>query len=76
MGVSGYAFAVTPSDDTNFNSGCRYLYVGTGGDINVATSFNGENVIFRGVPGGSQIFVAAARVNNTGTTASNIVALV
>ena len=75
MGVSGYAFAVTPSDSSNFASSSRYLYVGTGGDLNV-TTFNGQDVLLVGVPGGSQIFIAADRVNSTNTTASNIVAFV
>ncbi len=75
MGVSGYAFAVTPDDTNTFATSSRYLYVGTGGDLNVRT-FNGQDVTLIGVPGGSQIFIAADKVSNTDTTASNIVAFV
>lgn len=72
---SGYdARTVTPSDTVNQADGvCRALYVGTTGSI-TAVMANGTVQLFSNVPVG--IFpIQVSRVNNTGTTASNIVAL-
>ena len=50
------------------------LYVGTGGDLKVLTS-GGDEVTFVGVGSGSFIPVNCIQVFNTGTTASDIIAL-
>lgn len=74
LGVSGFAVAVTPSDTTNIQSPARYLYVGAGGNLNIVPEFNGTPVLLTGVPTGFVLYASVARVNSTGTTASNIIA--
>jgi hypothetical protein len=67
-----YGAAVTPSNSVNLAAPTRSLYVGTTGDISVEM-LNGT-VVFTSVAVG--IFpIQCTRVNSTGTTASNIVAL-
>ena len=69
-------FAVTPSDATVFTSEVRRLYVGGAGDVSVTTT-DGVTVVFKAVPVGTTIgpfFIN--KVNATGTTATNIVAMV
>lgn len=68
------AYAVTPSDATDFTQGkCRALYVGGAG--NVVAVVGGSAVTFTGVPAGTTLWVAATRVNATSTTATALVAL-
>ena len=67
-----YGAAVTPSDSVNLPAPTRGLYVGVTGNISIEMS-NGT-VIFSNVLAG--IFpIQCTRVNATGTTATNIVAL-
>jgi len=66
--------AVTPSDTVDLAVPCRALYVGTGGDV-VAVARSGAAETFSNVQNGTKLYLAAKRVNATGTTASNIVAL-
>jgi hypothetical protein len=71
------AYAVTPSDSVSFTQGaCAALYVGVTGDVTaVVGSESGQSaVLFKAVPVGI-LPVSCTRVNNTGTTATNIVAL-
>ena len=68
------AVAVTPSNSVNFATACRGLFVGSGGDI-VAVFRTGAAITFANVPSGSVLPLQAVRVNSTGTTASDIVAL-
>jgi len=75
LGVSDSYTNVTPSDSTNLASPPRALYVGTGGTVNLATPYEGTNILFRNVPSGYRLDVSCLRVNSTDTTASNIVAL-
>jgi len=75
LGVATTAFAVTPSDTTNVESQTRALYVGTTGDINVTMKDGGE-VMLVAVPQGVTMYMSFARVNNTDTSASNLVAFV
>ena len=77
------ALAVVPSDTLDIpslstspeqrNNGC-VLYVGTAGDIRVLTA-GGNDVKFATVPGGTFMPVQVLRVYNTGTTATEIIAL-
>lgn len=69
------AVAVTPSNSVNLAYGCRALYVGTTGDVAVVFPGQASAVVFASVAAGSILPVQAARVNSTGTTASNILAL-
>ena len=75
LGVATTAFTITPSDTTNVEAQTRALYVGTSGDINVTMKDGGE-VILQSVPQGTMLFLSFARVNNTDTGASNLVAFV
>jgi len=67
-----YGAAVTPSNSVDLTAPTRSLYVGTTGDISVEM-LNGT-VVFTGVAVGI-LPIQCTRVNFTGTTASNIVAL-
>lgn len=66
--------AVTPSDTVGFTYNARSLYVGTGGTV-VLLTLGGTALTFVNVPSGSILPIQCSRVNSTGTTASNIVAL-
>ena len=72
--VSWYYSAVTPSDETDFGSICRAIFVGGAGDV-VAVRHDGTAVTFAGVQAGTVLPIACRRVNSTSTTASGIVAL-
>ncbi len=68
------AVAVTPSDATNFTDGaCHALYVGGAGAVVAVMS--GVAITFAAVPVGTVLKIRATRINSTGTTATNIVAL-
>jgi hypothetical protein len=73
LGPACNAYAVVASDTADLPFACKALYVGTTGDVTLVT-IGGDTVKYVGVPGGSYLFVRAARVKTTGTTASNIVA--
>jgi hypothetical protein len=66
--------AVTASDTVDLPVVCRALYIGGAGNL-VAVSSAGDAVTFTAVQAGSILPVQAKRVNATGTTATNIVAL-
>lgn len=66
------AIAVTPSDSVGLPTICRGLYIGVTGDVTAVVS--GTAVLFKAVPVGV-LPVCCSRVNSTGTTATNIVAL-
>lgn len=86
-----YYLAVTPSDtvdgpftDSKFDTpDFDALYIGTAGNAAVVLTNNptgvanaaGTAVTFVGLSAGQILRVAGRRVNNTNTTASNIVAL-
>lgn len=64
---------VTPSDTVGFGGGkCRAIYVGVSGDVSAV--LGGSSVVFKSVPVG-HLWIGATRVNATGTTATNMVAL-
>lgn len=67
------AVAVTPSDATNLTYVTRALYVGVTGDV-VAVMQSGAVVTFKAAPVGV-LPICVSRVNATGTTATNILAL-
>ena len=74
-GPANHGFAVTPSDAAPFAETCRALYVGGAGDIALTTA-SGASLSFVGLGAGTVLPVRASAVLATGTTASNIVALV
>lgn len=69
-------FAVTPSDSVNYTTGAaRGLYVGTAGNVVLLAAQTGGAVTYSNVPAGMVIPLWHTRVNATGTTASNLVAM-
>jgi hypothetical protein len=74
-GPASHGFAVTPSDSTLLSETTRGIYVGTGGSI-AALMASGASVSFASVPAGTTLPVRLTKIMATGTTASDIVALV
>lgn len=74
-GPASHGFAVTPSDSTLLSETTRGLYVGTTGNI-AGLMLSGASVTFTSVPAGAVLPVRLTKIMATGTTASNIVALV
>jgi hypothetical protein len=72
VGLSTFCFAVVPHNSNDHPAECRYLYVGTGGNV-ALVNLDGSVVVHTAVPAGSYILCSNRRVNATGTTASNIV---
>lgn len=69
------AISITPSDTVNLETGTRGIYVGGGGDITAVMEGSANAVLFVDVPGGAVLPIEASRVNATGTTATDLVAL-
>ena len=68
---------ITPSDTVNIpwnNSRIAAIYVGVAGDVTVVNTA-GQTALFKAVPAGTLLPVEASRVNATGTTATNLIAL-
>jgi hypothetical protein len=55
---------------------CVGFYVGTTGDVSVDTEEGDTAIVFSSIPAGAVIPIAVKEFNNTGTTASDIVALI
>jgi hypothetical protein len=72
-GPATHAAEVTLSGDTPLATPARALYVGVSGDLEVTTT-EGDKVTLVGVPTGI-LPVAVSIVHQTGTTATDIVAL-
>ena len=68
-----YAVA-TPSDSADLAFVSRAIYVGGDGNI-MAVSPEGQAVPFMNVPAGTLLPIRCARINLTGTTATNLVAM-
>ncbi len=71
-GSAEAAAAITTSDTVGFSE-CAAIYVGVGGTI--VALINGAAVTFLNAQSGSILPIRATRVNATGTTATNLVAL-
>lgn len=69
---SGDALAVTPHDSTNMAGKCRYLYVGTAGDLTFINDA-GDPITLVGLAAGWHP-IRTTRVNSTDTDAGDIVA--
>lgn len=76
-------FVIAKSDTVSFaadatNNPAGYaladIYVGVTGDVSITNS-QGTAIVFKAVPVG-RMRIAAARVNSTGTTATNMIGLV
>lgn len=73
LGQARSSFSVTMSDTVSFHTVAKALYIGVSGDLSVVNA-DGNTQVFKNVPVG--IFThQVQRVNATGTTASEIVAL-
>ena len=66
--------AVTPSDTVNLAPGCRGLWVGTAGDL-VLVGDDDHAETFTTANDGTFVPLGPKRVNDTSTTADNIIAL-
>lgn len=70
------AFAVAPDDEADLDKVPRALYIGVSGDVTVRFADKPEdNILFKNVPVGL-FYGQFTRVLATGTTATDIVALV
>lgn len=69
-----YAAAVTPSDVTNLSAPTRALYIGSAAGTLSVEMYGGGTVVFTAVPIGI-LPIQVTRVNATGTSSTNIVAL-
>ncbi len=78
LGLSATIFTATPENYTVFqgnpNGNSFLLYVGTGGDVSIQTSA-AQPVILKNVGDASFIPINVGRVNASGTTATDIIAL-
>jgi len=68
------AFAITPSNSTDFDYVTRGIYVGGAGNI-AAVMLDGSVVTFVGATAGSILPIRVSRVNSTNTTATNLVGI-
>ena len=68
------AFAITPSDSTNLSSVPREIYVWVGGNIAV-TFTEGGTVTLLNVPDWGRLPYRVSKVFATGTTATNLIAI-
>ena len=70
--------AVTPDDFrslvTLVHKKAWGVFIGVGGDISLTDSA-GTEAIFKNVPSGTVLPIHVTEINNTGTTATNIIAL-
>jgi len=67
------AVSVTPSDTVNLDDAAPLFWIGVTGNVSLVTR-DGGTVIYKNVPVG-YLFQAARRINATGTTASEILAV-
>jgi len=72
----GTALAVNNSGgDHSLGATYEAFYIGVGGDISLDCATSGSNIVFKNVASGQLLPIRATVVNQTGTTATNIVAL-
>lgn len=67
--------AITPDDDDELTQPPRALYIGGAGDVAVVAIDDSAPVVFTAVPAGTILPVSVVKVRATGTTASDIVAI-
>lgn len=73
QGSAKRAFAVTPSDSARLSA--KVLYIGGAGNVAVEMEDGANTVTFAGCLAGTFLPITVTRVLVTGTTATNIVAL-
>ena len=70
------AAAITKSDSVAITNGpTRAVYVGVGGDVVALLQNDTDPVTFKNVPTGVVLPICALRINATGSTATDLVAL-
>lgn len=72
------AVAVTPSDSAEVSNGGvfpRALYIGVGGDVTVDMAETGTDILFKNTQSGQVLPIRVKKVKETGTGATDIVAL-
>ena len=72
---SDKAEAITPSDTLDLTNATRGIYVGGSGDITCIMASDSSSVTFSSVNTGSILPIRVKRVESTGTTATNLIAL-
>lgn len=72
--VGKSSFNITLSDTKDFPYSVRGVYVGTTGNV-ILVNEDGSTTTWTAVPAGFIIPCRARRVNNTSTTASNLVGI-
>jgi hypothetical protein len=70
------AVAVVPHDVDALADAPKALFVGTGGNLMLRGIGGGADVLFKNVPDGSVLPFRALHVRATGTSATDIVALI
>ena len=70
---AAHLLAITPNNNTDLPTACRALNVATSGTVRVTTVGGTTETVY--VAAGVAFPVRAIRVWNTGTTATNIVAM-
>ncbi len=68
------AVVVTPSNTVPLPLETKGLFIGGGGNVSVLMR-DGQTCVFTGVVQGQILPIRVTRVNSTGTTATNIVAM-
>tara|TARA_Y100000004_G_C8906572_1_gene408974 strand:- start:89 stop:1036 length:948 start_codon:yes stop_codon:yes gene_type:complete len=73
--IYGTAVAIDISSGNHTSLSHNALYVGTGGNVSVNMATSGSNIVFNNVASGQILPIQITQVNQSGTTASNMVAL-
>ena len=73
-GPCRHAAAVTPSDSTSLSDVTRFVFVGGAGTLTVIME-DGTTVEFAAVAASTLLPIQVSQVKNTGTSATDIVAL-
>lgn len=68
-------FAISPQDDTDLPVATKAIFVGSGGDVAIRPVDGQNAVVLRNVVGGTVLAIRAATIEETGTTASDLVGL-
>lgn len=75
VGAHPEFYAHTKSDSANATKPFRYIWVGTGGDVNVV-KMDDSTCVIPSVPNATLIYAPGKRINSTSTTASGFVTYV
>ena len=73
--IYGTAVAIDISSGNHGSLSHNALYVGTGGNVSVEMATGGSGIVFNNVASGQILPIQITQVNQSGTTASNMVAL-